>query len=369
MWELTLTLKDSVSFIEYMIKRTTLVTLILIIVAGCSQGDSDLPSPVIEPSPKWLVPEEELFDGGVGKDGIPSVDDPQFGKTSEVNRAFDNELVLAVEHNGQIHAYPIPILDWHEIVNDEINGLPLAITYCPLTGTGVGWKRTFGSRTIAFGVSGLLYNSNLMPYDRRTNSTWSQQALLCVNGSRKGSIPEIFNLAETTLSTWKKMFPESEMMNANTGFDRRYSIYPYGDYRTNQDRLIFPVNHDDNRLPKKERVLGVIINGKARVYQFNEEADGIEVIHDEFQDQKLIIVVSARDNFIKAFLNPSRTPFVPTADAFPAIMTDDDQNSYDIFGRHLNSLDPELKLASPVSFMGYWFSWPAFYPDVEIFKE
>lgn len=342
------------------------VFLFCFILNACEE--TPLP-PVATPPPSanWLIPVEKVFDAGVGKDGIPSVDSPEFSTTAEINSAFDDNLVLGILHEGELRAYPIPILNWHEIVNDDVNGLEVAITYCPLTGTGIGWSRRVDGFLTEFGVSGLLYNTNLMPYDRRTNSTWSQQSLECINGLNIGKKPETYTLIETTFATWKKSFPNSKVMNANTGFDRRYAEYPYQDYRTNEDLLFFPVaNTEDDRLPAKERVLGVLMGNRARVYTFNEENEGTEVLRDMLAGQEIVIVRSKDDNYVTAFeADPNKT-YSAVQDGLPAIMQDDQGNAYDLAGRIINGPDQGEILPKPIAFMGFWFSWAAFYPNLDI---
>lgn len=347
--------------IQALIFGLSLLTLSL----GCKE---DSPPPVdFDPQSQWLLPLDDIIDPGVGKDGIPSIDSPQFSPPSEINPFFDGDLVLGIEVDGELRAYPIPMLNWHEIVNDTINGLPIAITYCPLTGTGIGWLRNIGTRHITFGVSGLLYKSNLMPYDRLTNSTWSQQQLRCVHGHRKGEVPETRTLVMSSFRTWKQSFPNSKIMNANTGFDRRYAEYPYGFYLTDHDLLYFPVQPLDSRLPAKEWVLGVIMDQGTKAYRFNEAADGIEIIQDQIGEQELIVVRSKKHDFIHAYLPDGQASFQPIQDALPAIMEDALGNRYDLLGRVISGPNMGQKLQMPVAMMGFWFSWGAFYPDIEIF--
>ena len=152
------------------------------------------------------------------------------------------------------------------IVNDNIGDNNFAITYCPLTGTAVGWNRQVGNRLTTFGVSGKLYNTNLMPYDRESDSYWSQLRLDCVNGSLVGSTINTVPIVETSWQTWRSSYPNSLLMNTNTGFSRNYGNFPYGDYKTNHNNIIFPVNNFDRRLPAKERVLTVITEEESRAY-------------------------------------------------------------------------------------------------------
>ncbi len=315
----------------------------------------------------WLVPKNEVLDGGVGLDGIPSIDNPQFSTPTEIGPYYDNNLVLGFVNKGVIKSYPIPILDWHEIVNDEVGGLPISITYCPLTGTGIGWSRLVNGIETSFGVSGLLYNSNLMPYDRRTNSTWSQLENKCVNGNFIGRTPQTYTLVETNFSTWQKAFPDTKVMNGNTGFDRAYAFYPYGDYVTNNDLVFYPLNNKDNRLPAKERLLGVLINDAKKTYQFNDIAAGTAIIYDEIDNQQLIIIRSKKENFIIAFFNEKNLKFEAKQDGWPILMTDDKGNAYNLVGQVIDGPDVGTRLAQPHAYMGYWFAWGAFFPDVEIY--
>ncbi len=326
------------------------------------EGFRKAPSQPIED--EWLIPSDQVFDGGPGKDGIPSIDNPDFTLTAEVSFLKDEDLVLGIAFDGVIKAYPHPILDWHEIVNDEFGELSLAITYCPLTGTGVAWNRVIEGELAEFGVSGLLYNTNLMPYDRITNSVWSQQRLDCVNGELKGTTAKVHSLVEMPWSVWKEAFPEALVLNTRTGYSRNYARYPYGDYRTNQRRLLFPIRHTDDRLPLKERVLGVVYSSEQKVYLFDDGQQSIDMILDEVAGRQIAIVRSKVLNVLAAFeLRTDRT-YELKKDGFPNVIADSQGNVYDILGRCTHGNAAALNL-SP-QFMGYWFSWGTFYPEIPI---
>ncbi len=324
-------------------------------------------NPIPEPQ-EWLVPEDLVFDGGPGKDGIPSIDKPKFTSAAQVDFLKDQDLVLGIQIGDEIKVYPHPILDWHEIVNDRIGEESIALTYCPLTGTGIGWDRIINGDETTFGVSGLLYNTNLMPYDRATNSTWSQQRLDCVNGENIGLKATLHSFIETTWKTWKQAYPSSLVLNTDTGFDRNYTRYPYGDYRTNHNNIIFPVTNEDNRLDAKERVLGVRINEVFKAYPFNPDKSNIEKINDSLEGEKLIIVRSTTKNYIVAFNYPLDGSLLNalSEEKFPAILEDSNGTQYDLFGKALDKSGKNLE--RPEQFIGYWFSWAAFYPEIEIFE-
>ncbi|MCK5279584.1 MAG: DUF3179 domain-containing protein, partial [Cyclobacteriaceae bacterium] len=314
-------------------------------------------------SPDWLIPLNEVLDGGPGKDGIPALENPENKGINQITFLSDNDLVVGFQFGDQVRAYPHKILDWHEIINDELNGKKVAITYCPLTGTGIAWSRNINGKTTTFGVSGLLYNSNLIPYDRLTDSNWSQLRLDCVNGQLLGDTIETFHLVETKWKTWKEMFPNSSVVTSNTGYGRDYNRYPYGDYKTNNSKLLFPVTPKDDRLAGKERVLGLILNGKAKVYRFSLFEKQTKLIHFQFEGKNLIVIGSRNKNFIVAFennLNGEERTFT-AIDEGENIMQDDKGNKYNLFGMITDGVDKGNKLASTTSFMGYWFSFGAFY--------
>ncbi|NQU54041.1 MAG: DUF3179 domain-containing protein, partial [Bacteroidetes bacterium] len=163
---------------------------------------------------------------------------------------------------------PHYVLDWHEIINDRMGQTSYSIIYCPLTGTATAWDNNINGENTTFGVSGLLYNTNIVPYDRATGSNWSQLFDSAIFGQLKGVKPKTYMVLETKWETWKKLYPDSKLMNFNTGLERSYGEYPYGNYRDEDSGLIFPVKYMDTRLQTKKRVHAVVVNGKARVYRF-----------------------------------------------------------------------------------------------------
>lgn len=322
---------------------------------------------------KWLVPKEKVFDGGPGKDGIPSVDEPKFLDASQVEYLNSNDLVLGIKIGDQIHAYPHPVMNWHEIVNDSLDDSHIAITYCPLTGTGIGWDRQIMGEVTTFGVSGLLYNSNLIPYDRLTESNWSQMLNKGIHGEMIGSEATTHTLLETTWATWEKMFPDSRVLSTNTGFKRNYQHNPYGNYKEKPD-LLFPVEPLDERLFSKERVLGIIRDGQAKTYRFESFADSVTLIRDTFQEKAFIIAGSKQQNLLVAFENQTMESretdlqFEAVQDALPVIMKDATGSRWNVFGEAVTGPNKGKKLKQAKSMIGFWFAWGAFYPNPSIYE-
>jgi hypothetical protein len=321
----------------------------------------------------WSIPLDEVFDGGPGKDGIPALTDPEFISAESAEYLDDEDLVIGFVVGNEARAYPHQILDWHEIVNDQLGDINIAVTYCPLTGTGIGWNREIDGKVTTFGVSGLLYNSNLIPYDRETDSNWSQMRLDCVNGELKGREVETYPMVETTWLTWKEMYPDTRVLSRNTGYNRSYGRYPYGDYRTDDDFLLFPVANEDDRIPNKERVLGVLQDGTVRVYRFTDFGESVHVLQDTLKGNDLVIVGSEEHNFMLAFRNNTADKkglsFSAVQDQFPVVLTDNEGNLWDVNGRAVAGPSIGDRLGIMPSFMGYWFSFAAFYPDLTIYGE
>jgi hypothetical protein len=340
--------------------------ILMALIAGCSEQVSNS----LDGSGDWLIPVDQIFDGGPGKDGIPAVSSPKFTDSDILAFLDDNDLVIGINIGGEIRAYPHPILDWHEIVNDKIGSNAFAVTYCPLTGSGVGWNRVLNGVEITFGVSGNLYNTNLMPYDRATNSNWSQMKLQCVNGDLIGQEAELVPLIETTWKTWKEMYPGSNVMTNNTGYTKPYGVFPYGDYKVNHNRLIFPVSPDDGRLPRKERVLGVIVGDLSKVYQISRFSSEMETINDNFNGEPIIVAGSNGKNIAVAYnrqlTDGTTLTFESVGGALPIIMKDNEGTSWDIFGIAVDGPRKGTRLIPADSFISYWFAWGAFFPGAEI---
>lgn len=315
----------------------------------------------------WLIPSAEVLDGGPGKDGIPSVDNPNFESATQTTFLDPDNLVVGMVHDGVAKAYAHRILDWHEIVNDEVADLNVALTYCPLTGTAVAWNREVNSEITTFGVSGKLYNTNLMPYDRATDSYWSQMRLDCVNGDLVNTRIETFPVIETTWETWNTMYPNSLVMTTETGFDRNYTQYPYGDYRTNNGNIIFPVNNFDSRLPAKDRTLAILTNGKNKVYPIASFGQGLVVMED-FPNEEVVIIGSNTRNFIQAYYNDGLENITYVEESGPIVAQDSNGNKISISGLVVEGPLAGTQLEAAESILGYYFSLAAFYPNIEIFE-
>ncbi len=248
---------------------------------------------------KHIVPLDELLSGGPGKDGIPSIDNPKFESADEANNWLnDEDIVFGINLNSIQRAYPQRILNWHEIVNDVVGNQAVAITFCPLCGSALAFERTINGQSAEFGVSGLLYNSDLVMYDRPTETYWNQISGKAIVGELVGMRLKQLPIDTLMWKDWKELYPNTKVLSMDTGFIRDYSKYPYSDYETSS-RIIFPINNKDARLHEKEIVYGIEINGKYKAYPLkylNEKiTDNFAGMNLEITNSKGSIIFKNKD--------------------------------------------------------------------------
>ncbi len=206
-----------------------------------------------------------ITSGGPPPDGIPPVEKPTYLSIAEASKVWkDDALVDTFVIDGQRRAYVRFITVWHEIVNETAGGKPISITYCPLTGSTLVFSGVLANgRATTFGTSGMLYNSNLVMYDRATKSMWPQLLGVAVRGDLKGQqLTEIGGAVTTTFGRWKAKFPNGVVLSKETGHTRAYGTWPYGDYDTAGEPF-FPIRYRDDRFPSKKLIVGVRQNGAA----------------------------------------------------------------------------------------------------------
>ncbi|MFQ5487208.1 MAG: DUF3179 domain-containing protein [Gammaproteobacteria bacterium] len=274
-----------------------------------------------------LVPAAEILAGGPPRDGIPAIHQPRFLPAAQARHLAPGDRVLGISRNGVAKAYPLAILNWHEIVNDRLGKESVVITFCPLCGSGVAFSARVRDKARHFGVSGLLYNSDVLLYDRETESLWSQLLGQAVSGPLKGARLQPLPLVHTTWGAWRRRHPDTLVLSRDTGYARDYDRDPYAGY-VNSRGVFFPVRHKDPRFHPKERVLGLEIAGQAKAWPFSELARSRGVITDRLGAQPLRIRFDAEN----------QTAFA----------------------------EDEAGNALPATVL-FWFAWYAFHPDTELF--
>lgn len=266
------------------------------------------------------VSADEIRPAGPPRDGIPALSDPAVVPAQAAPWA-DDDLVLGVEHRGEARAYPIAILEWHELVNDTLADDPILVTYCPLCGTGLVFDRRVGGKPRSFGVSGLLYLSDVLFYDRETESLWSQIHSRAVTGPALGERLRMLRSEMALWGQWKAAHPGTSVLSRETGHRRDYNRSPYAGYSTSE-RILFPAEFD-RRYSAKMPTIGVrLVGGPARAYPAIEIARGGGTVTEEFEGRRV------------------RVSYDPDAQVF------------------------EVEAPADVEVIeGYWFAWSAFHPD------
>lgn len=266
-------------------KPTLLFFLLILPLIGLSQAKNgfDLTNAII--------PAQQVFRGGPPRDGIPSIDSPHFISADQNTFFGPEDRILGIVFNQQARAYPIKILNWHEIVNDHVGDQSFVVTYCPLCGSGVAFSSMVNGQPLVFGVSGLLYNSDVLLYDRKTDSLWSQIMKKAVSGLMAGIKLKQLPMSHTTWGDWKRQHPSTLILSTQTGFSRNYSQNPYHGYEKSR-QLYFDVNQTSpNTYHPKEQILGVEIGNTFKAYPFVElNKIKTSIIKDEIENQKITIL-------------------------------------------------------------------------------
>jgi hypothetical protein len=276
------------------------------------------------------ISQQHIFCGGPAKDGIPAILEPRLITAISASYLKPDDRVIGVELDDISSAYPISILNWHEIVNDKINQHSFAVTYCPLCGTGIAFYSKLGGMDAQFGVSGLLYNSDVPLYDRETESLWSQILGEAISGELVGQKLRAIPISHTTWRDWLNQHPDTMVLSDDTGFSRDYSRNPYQGYEKFRS-LYFQVNNKalDTYHPK-EQVVGVELEGVFKAYPFVElEKQGLAKFEDTVKGIPITIVWDSVNRSVKLY----------------------DKNNERIAG-----------------VQGFWFAWFTFHPDTLVFK-
>ena len=315
---------------------------------------------------KHLIPLEKIRGGGPEKDGIPSIDNPIFAPVSDSDFISDSDTVLGLHINGEAKAYPLSILVWHEIVNDIVGGTPVAVTYCPLCYTNQVFERIIDGQVVEFGTSGKLYNSNLLMYDRLTDSYWSQALGLAVKGELSGYKLDLVPFDVITWGDWKLLHPDTVVLTTDTGFIRPYDVDPYGNYYT-EPRIMFPVEHRDDRLPLKEIIIGFQHDGVYKAYAQNDIESNV-VINDSIDENPILLVslFSQNSRSFERTLDGNVLDFVFQDDMIIDVQTNSKWN-YD--GLSISGEYTGQQLERIPNEPGFWFEWVAFHPDTLLYGD
>jgi len=276
-----------------------------------------------------LVPVDEIHWGGVQRDGIPSINQPRFVSAQDATFLGKKDRVLGVYRNGIAKAYPIRILDRHEVVNDKFADEGVVVTYCPLCFSGMAFSISTDSIARTFGVSGLLFNSDVLLYDHQTGSLWSQIRSQSISGALKGTKIRPVVTAHTTWPVWLSRYPDTQVLSTDTGYSINYRKSAYTEYKRSR-QLMFPVKNRSNKYSNKELVLGVTIGDTFKAYPFKElRKQDRTSFDDSIGGTGLTIEWHEKEKFARAISSDGEE--IPTV-------------------------------------IVYWFAWYAFHPTTAIFQ-
>jgi hypothetical protein len=284
--------------------------------------------------------EKHVASGGPPKDGIPAIDKPQYTSAPEADKWLaPDDVVFGVDYKGLVAAFPQRILVWHEIANETVGGERISITYCPLTGTAIGYKGSLAPKgATTFGVSGKLVNSNLIMYDRASDSRWPQILGKAITGSLRGKQLEEFRVVWTSWEKWKLRHPATKVLSQQTGFVRNYGRNgdPYGSYLGKDkgyyasDQILFKPIVEDRQLHPKTVVVGVRDRGGNAVAILKERLR---------QEQQMDVKLGG--SIVTVTYDPGLDFYTATAKST---------------GEWINAFD------------AMWFAWKAFYPGTQLLR-
>lgn len=383
-------------------RLTAVICAVALAAAGCADTDGDadadgrdvdassttvvwptVPSALDDPNDPGLPPPSIdtalLVDSGVGVDEIPAIDQPDWFPVERVGWLEDQEPVIAIEIEGDARAYPLMVMTWHEIVNDEVAGIPMTITFCPLCNSAVAFERTVDAGELTFGVSGLLFNSSLVMYDRQTESLWTHFDGTAVAGSLAGTELRKHPVQIVSWADFRDTFPEGQVLTRATGFSRPYGRNPYPGYDAVGQRPFFFEGEIDGRIAAKERVVA-IRGDETKVVLLSELADA-SVVELEFDGRAAVVLhtdgtSSALDDpFVELGrdigatgvfdreLDGQLVELVSADDGFLDIVSG---STFDIFGRAVDGPLLGEQLRRIDSLDTFWFAIAAFDPETRI---
>jgi hypothetical protein len=327
---------------------------------------------------------DEVLSGGPPKDGIPALDAPTFVSVEEADSWLrPEEPVISFEVGNDARAYPLQILTWHEIVNDEVGGKPVVLTFCPLCNTAIAFEREFDGQVLDFGTTGRLRFSNLIMYDRQTETWWQQATGDGLAGEYAGSRLMFLPAPMISWRDFKEAFPDGQVLSRETGFGRSYGRNPYAGYDDiNSSPFLFRGPDNTDRLPAMARVLTVELGPHTVAYPYDLLAE-VHVANDTIGEAPVVVfwesgTASALDAGVLA---DGRD--VGAANAFSRLLEGrelifrfedgqilDDQtgSTWNVLGKAVSGELAGTQLEPVVSINHFWFSWAAFKPETRIYQ-
>lgn len=357
-------------------RGTAPATMALALTVGLAACGDETPTFGDGEMGECSIPTSQLLTGQ-RRDGIPALTNPPLARSGEAGTEYvrERDRVIGIVLGGEPIAVPLNIMWWHEIVNLEADGHAVAVTHCPLTGSSLAFDRGLVENA-EFGVSGLLFKNNLVMFDRSgpNESLWPQMIRGARCGKRDGTDLPMVPIVETTWAGWTQLYPETKVVTSNTGFDRDYRLYPYGSYDRETSRdLLFPLPGSiDERRPPKERVLGIPSGEGGITFPFGilEDMGEVATIHGTLDGNEYVILWEQLREGAMAFV-PEVDGESLTFEVVDGAIMDAETGSEWLMNGEAVAGPMEGRRLDPIddTFVAFWFAWPAFYPDIEIWSE
>jgi hypothetical protein len=352
---------------------------------------SDLPHQLKRLSADWKtnwnkhnVPFEEFLSGGPPRDGIPSIDEPEFISIQKAQSWLkESEPVIILELNRTARAYPLQILMWHEIVNDSIDGEPVMITFCPLCNAAIAFDRRINGQVYEFGTSGLLRNSDLVMYDRTTESLWQQFTGEAIVGDMTGNLLMQLPSSIVSFGEFQKAFPKGEILSRDTGFSRNYGQNPYVGYDRIDSSPFLYDKETDGRLLPMERVITVSLPTVDAAYPLKLISEH-SVIQDVLGNQHLVVFHQSGTNSALDSSDIAEGRDIGSTGVFDPVLDGEQltfyldgtkikdhqtESTWNVLGQAISGSLTGKRLSPIVHGDHFWFAWAAFKPSTIVYQK
>jgi hypothetical protein len=333
---------------------------------------------------KHSVLYNEILSGGPPKDGIPAIDHPKFISIGEADTWLKPvEPVVLVQVGDDARAYPLQVLTWHEIVNDTVGGTPLVVTFCPLCNTAIAFERAVDGRILDFGTTGRLRFSNLIMYDRPTETWWQQATGNAIAGALIGTQLAFHPASIISWADFKASNPNGKVLSRDTGFSRPYGRNPYIGYDdVNRPPFLYLGPETPGKLPPVARVLTVDLDGAAVAYPYDVLKD-VRVVNDTLGGKDIVVfwqagtasaldsssIADGRDvGAASAFLRELDGRTLTFKFDGSRILDDETGSEWNVLGTAVNGPLAGKSLTPIVAVNHFWFSWAAFKPDTRVYQ-
>ncbi len=315
---------------------------------------------------------QNIQSGGPPKDGIPPIDRPKYVSAAESDKFLkSNDIVFGLAYRGVVKAHPQKVLVWHEIVNDQVKGEKIAVTYCPLTGSVVAFRgRSREGEMLTFGTSGKLVNSNLLMYDRQTDSQWPQILGIAIDGKNKGIVLDEVPLVWTHWSRWRHRYPDTLVLSSDTGYFRSYGRDPYGSYEKpgtyyDSGAPLFPAMAKDDRFNSKEVVVGIKVNGKQM--EIHKQLLRVKkLINTYLGGVPLVAFYDSDVDFVRVFIRQINGKAAGFGLEKGRIVDELSGSVWTAAGRSVEGKMSGSQLKQRTAYDVMWFAWYAFFPETQL---